>query len=214
MRSLVDKESNQGTTTKTADDSKRERTGWKTQANPTDEDNRFEALPKDSDERQEEHGVLLTPEFEAAAFYFASGAIFGLELSGELDAPFVLELGDAEKSSAHDTDDQGCYKTKGAFPNVFGACPFVLPEAVESSDQASTDDETDGKAHSSSHPDLFDSKDKYLCREDCAWQTYLAHELFVSSSISIWSQGLLQEGQENRNDDARLQALSKAYEED
>ena len=214
MHSLVDEESDQGATTKTADDSKRERTGWKTQADTADEDNRFEALPEDSDERQEEHGVFLAPEFEAAAFYFTSGGVLGFELSGELDAPFILELGDAEKSGAHDTDDQGCNQTKGAFPDVFGACPFVFAETVESSNQASTDDETDSKAHGGSHPDLFGSEDKYLSREDRALQTYLAHELFVSSSISIWSQGLLQEGQENRNDDARLQALTKAYEED
>lgn len=44
--------------------------------------------------------------------------------------------------------------------------------------------------------------------------TYLAPELLVSSGITIMAKGLLQESQQNGDNDASLQGLAEADEED
>ena len=47
-----------------------------------------------------------------------------------------------------------------------------------------------------------------------ALKAYLANELPVRGGVTIWAQGMLQEGQENGYDNASLQTFSKADKED
>ena len=44
--------------------------------------------------------------------------------------------------------------------------------------------------------------------------TYLTLELFVSGEITVMAEGLLQEGQQDGDNDARLQRLTEQDEED
>lgn len=48
----------------------------------------------------------------------------------------------------------------------------------------------------------------------CGWGTYLSHESFSYGFIVLGAEGLLEEGEEDGDDDAGLEAFSEADEED
>jgi len=84
-----------------------------------------------------------------------SGATFGFEGLCELDAPFILKLGNAKQSRAHDGDDNGGCKSEGSLPDVFSHGPTVFADGVEGADEASTDTDADEQASNSTQPYLW-----------------------------------------------------------
>lgn len=82
------------------------------------------------------------------------GAVFDFERFGELDTPLVLKLGYAEKGCTHDGDDKRSKDAERPLPDVFSAGPLVFSQAVEGSDQASTDDNANDQTQGSAKPNL------------------------------------------------------------
>ena len=82
------------------------------------------------------------------------GGVFNLERFRELDTPLVLKFGHAEKGSTHDGYDEGCKDAERSLPDVLGAGPLVFAQAIEGSDQASTDDDADDQTQDSAKPYL------------------------------------------------------------
>ena len=73
----------------------------------------------------------------------------------ELDSPLVLKLRHAQERSADDRDDDRSQESEDTFPDVLGTCEGVRVQAVESTDHAGADDETDENAQADAEPDLF-----------------------------------------------------------
>ncbi|KAL8830201.1 MAG: hypothetical protein Q9191_001562 [Dirinaria sp. TL-2023a] len=118
--------SNEAAAGNAQDDGKRERARRKTQAYSADEDHRFQALTKYRDEGENEHGILLAPQLEAAFRAFAFSAVLGFDGSGELDTPLILKLGDPEQGSSHDGDDNRGKQPEAPLPDIFGVGPVVM----------------------------------------------------------------------------------------
>ena len=102
---LVDEESDKNTGGKPTHNSEWKGRGWLREADSANEDDRFETFSKDRDEWQMKHGVFDAPPFEAGLSIAVLHCIIAFERGCQLDLPFVLELGYAEQSSAHDGDD-------------------------------------------------------------------------------------------------------------
>jgi len=97
-----------------------------TETDTADEDDGFEALAQDSDEREDEHDIFLTPVLEASAEGSLAGRVLGFDGFSELDAPFGLEFGNAEEGCAHDGDNDGGNDGEDAFPEVLCRAPSIL----------------------------------------------------------------------------------------
>lgn len=125
------------------------------EADAGDEDDALDALAQHGDEGHEEQGVLLAPALEARPL----DGVLLLERLGDLDAPLLLQLRDAQQRGAQDRDDDGGEEPEGALPVVLGRGPGVAAEAVEGADQAAADDEADDEADDGAEPDLGVSGD-------------------------------------------------------
>lgn len=123
------------------------------EADAADEDDCLQTLAKDGDEGQEEHGVLFGEALEPLA-QFTALVILGFHGLGNLQAPFVLQLGHAQQSGTHDCDDDGCDQTKGTFPDVRCGGEVVDAVAVEGTDDATTNDEADCETGTDTPPNL------------------------------------------------------------
>lgn len=75
---------------------------------------------------------------------------------GNLDSPFILELGDTQQSDAHDGDDDRGDETEDALPDVLGFAEDVLSEAIECANERPADNNTDQEAGGNAIPDLFE----------------------------------------------------------
>lgn len=118
-----------------------------------------------------------------------------LQHFGDLHTPFVLELANAEQGSSHQSNDDTCEDCEGAFPNVFRSFKGIASSSVKSTNDAGTDDQADQNTSSDAVPNL-------------------AYESFVDCRIMFRTEGLLKEGEEHRDDDARFQTFAEANEED
>ena len=136
---------------------------------------------------------------------------FGFKSAGELQTPFGLHLGDAQEGGTHERDDDGSDQTEGTFPDVFGGAPFVFAEGVKDSNESGADDEADSEADQGTEPDLGML---VACCGDWGGDTNLVSELLVESFVLVWSDLLLDEGKEDRDDDASLGGLAEDDEED
>lgn len=197
----VDEVSNKAASSKTAYDGKRERCCRKTQTDSTDEDNSLKALTKDSDERQDEHCVLLGPTLETRCGS-ASGCILRLECLSQLYAPFVLQLRDPEECCTHKGDDQCGQDAERALPDVFSRGKVVFAKAIEGANHAASNDKTDEQAKANTPPHL--DKGQIMANYISSVKTNLSNESLVYSRIALWTESLPEEGQQNRDDDACL----------
>lgn len=136
----VDYVAHQGASAQPADDSQREARRWQTQADTANEHHSLQPFPQHRNERQEKHGVLLTPLLELTPRTPLHIAVLLLKRLSEFDSPLVLQLGDAKQSGTHERDDERGNETKDAFPDVFGAGEVVFAEAVEGADHAAAND--------------------------------------------------------------------------
>lgn len=150
---LVDKPATEDAGSQAADDGEREGSGRNAQGDTADEDDGLETFTQSGDKGQQEHGVFFCPALEAAAKGTFDG-ILGFESLRELDAPFVLEFGDAEQGGTHKSDDDGGDEAKGALPDVFCAGEVVFAEGIEGADDAASNDETYSEAAGNAPPDL------------------------------------------------------------
>jgi hypothetical protein len=116
----------------------------------------LEALAQHGDERQDEHGVLLSPALEGLALPLdGHGPV--LETLGQLDTPLLLHLGDTEQRGTEDGDDDRGDDSERALPVVLGLGPLVLAEVVEDADQSTADGQADEEAQGRTVPDLWKS---------------------------------------------------------
>ncbi len=89
----IDEISNQTACCKAADHCEWKRSRRFPQTHASNENNSFDAFPKNCNERQYEHGILLAPSLEAGApGSTLLGAVLGFEGFGELDTPLILKL--------------------------------------------------------------------------------------------------------------------------
>jgi hypothetical protein len=68
--------------------------------------------------------------------------VLGLESSGKLDPPFILELGHAQESSAHNSNDYRSDDPQNTFPDILCTGESVCSEAIESTNHACADSKT------------------------------------------------------------------------
>ena len=133
---------------------------WKCRSRRSDadasyEDHCLEALAENSDERQDEHGIFLTPFLEASAERSGFlGAVFGFKGLSELDPPLVLKLGDSKESGTHDGDDDGCEKSERTLPEVFACSPMIFTDGVKSTNEAGPDADANEQANGGTEPYL------------------------------------------------------------
>lgn len=197
--SLVDEVADDEADADAADDGEGERRCGEAETDTADEDDCLETFAENGDEGQQEHGVLFGPPLEGAALPGPPGAgagFFRFEGSSQLDAPLVLQLGDAQEGGTHDGDDDGGDDAEGALPDVLDAVgEVVLAVAVEGADQGAADDQAEQQTGGNAIPDL-------------------AAQLLVDDGIALRAERLLQEGQQDGADDDRLEAFSEADEED
>lgn len=117
-----------------------------------DKNHSLDALAQDGDKGQDKHGVLFQEALnDALAAAGAEGVVDGL---GELDAPLVLHLGDAEEGDAHDGDDDGSKEGKGALVVETVLGPGLAADGVEDGNDGGGDDEADEEANEATKPDL------------------------------------------------------------
>jgi hypothetical protein len=90
---------------------------------------------------------------------------------------------------------QGLCLREGSLPDVLGGLKRRLARCVESANDAGADDEADEQAESRPGPNLTD-------------------EALADFGIGFGAQGLLEEGEEDRDDDAGFETFSEADEED
>ena len=123
-----------------------------------------------------------------------------------------MHLGDAQKGSTEDADDQRCEHGERSFPVILRVGPFVLAEAIEGSNQTSTDDQAEEQAEGCAIPDLGRSE---VGTGHGEGESYLLDELAIDSGISLRTiKSLLQESEEDGNNYGSLEGLSKDDEED
>ncbi|EHK98874.1 hypothetical protein M7I_5384 [Glarea lozoyensis 74030] len=100
-----------------------------------------------------------------------------LERRGQLDAPFVLHLRDAEEGGAEDADDERGEEREAGFPVVskkrkshtFRGRPFVFADGVEGADETGADYEAEEEAEECSVPDLGGVSFGFGMEEWTAW---------------------------------------------
>lgn len=139
---LVDHISDSGSGDQPNHDGKGHSTGRRGKGDTGNEDDGFQAFSQHGDEWEKEHGIFLTPSLEGPLPADGGHSLL-LQALRKLDPPFLLHLGDAEKGSPEDSNDDGGNDCEGALPIVLGACPFISPQAIEGPDQAAADDQTD-----------------------------------------------------------------------
>lgn len=100
--------------------------------------------------------ALDLPDFEAGPVSQALSSVVLLQSLSDLHPPFVLELGDAEQSDAHDGYDDRRDQGKHSFPDILSLAEDVLPEAIERSDECTANDDTKEEACRDSIPYLLD----------------------------------------------------------
>src|SRR6266480_6191453 len=80
-----------------------------------------------------------------------------IEGLGDLDPPLVPELGNAKKSSTHNSDDDGGQKAKDTLPEIFSLREDVISETIESANHASAYDRHNQYTEPYSPPNLIRS---------------------------------------------------------
>ena len=150
---LVDNITHQRTGNQAHNDRQRHARRRTREAHTGDKHDGLDTLAQHGDERHEEHGVLLAPAGERVALPLLGDGLL-LERLGELDAPLLLHLGDAQQGGAEGRDDDRRDETEGAFPVVLGVGPGVAAQAVEGADDAAADDEAEEEAGGGADPDL------------------------------------------------------------
>ena len=73
---------------------------------------------------------------------------------GQLDAPFLLELGDAKQGDPHDGDDDGRQQAEDTFPDLIGHAPSIYVEAVKGPDETAARDDAEQQARAGADPYL------------------------------------------------------------
>lgn len=119
-----------------------------------DEYDGLDPFSQDGDEGKKEHCVFLSEALQPPGTRSAR-VDGGLEGLGQLYAPLLLHLADAEEGYAYEADDNGGYEREGALIVVLVGVPGVAAYRVEGADDASRDDEADEKAQGDSQPYLF-----------------------------------------------------------
>src|SRR4029077_13138279 len=84
--------------------------------------------------------------------------ILGGQKAGQLDAPFLLQLGHAQQGRAHQRNNDACDQAKDPFPDLLYVAPAINPDPIEGANEPATDDKTDEQTQSGSHPYLQHSK--------------------------------------------------------
>lgn len=134
LHSLVQNPSNKTAHRKPYDNRQRDRSSRRRKANPSNKNNRLDALPQHSNEGQHKHGVFLKESLDPAAHGKFSSVNRSLHGGGQLDAPFLLHLADAQQCEAHHRDDHRGDQAECAFVVELGGVPFVGPYRVEDAD--------------------------------------------------------------------------------
>lgn len=123
--------------------------------NTGNEDDGLDALPEHGDEREHEHGVLLGEALQPAGAGGAHAGVHGgLEGLGELHAPLLLDLADAQQGDADDADDDGGDEGEGPFVVILVRLPGVAAYGVEGAYYAGGDDEADEESRGDAKPYL------------------------------------------------------------
>lgn len=91
--------------------------------------NSLDALSQHGDERQDEHGVFLHQVLQFALN--RELGVFAVHHFADFEAPFVLELVDAQKGSAHEGDDDAGEDPEDAFPDVLGGFEGVAACGID-----------------------------------------------------------------------------------
>lgn len=130
---LVQNVANQDTDCQSGHSGQRERRGRGREGDTRDEDDGLDAFSEHGDEGQDEEGVLFREALQPSQL--AAGLDDGaLESGGELDAPLLLHLADAEQGGADDGDDDGGNEGEGAFVVLLRVLPAVDADGVEGAD--------------------------------------------------------------------------------
>lgn len=96
-------------------------------------DDGLDALSQYGDERQSEHGVLFTDTFQPSNYGLVpsspnNGALKG---GGQLDAPLLLHLADAEQGGSQNRDNDGGDDGEGPFIVQLAVRPVVYTNGIE-----------------------------------------------------------------------------------
>jgi hypothetical protein len=151
----VEEETNETASYQTGEHCQWEGSGRQSKTNTTNVNHSLEALAEDCDKREDEHGILCRPRFEASHETNRPGRrLLGFHGFGQLDLPFVLEFIDTQECRAHQGNDDYSNNTEDSFPYVLGIGEKVLVKGVKGTYHASTDAETDEEAGSYSEPYL------------------------------------------------------------
>lgn len=182
------------------------------QTDASDEDDSLEAFAEDGDEGEDEHGVFLTEPLEAGGGGVGRGPALGGQGPGQLDAPFLLELGDAEQGDAHDGDDQGGQQAEDALPDLVRDTPSVNVEAVKGANETAAGDDAEQQARAGADPYLGGLISCFFFFFGSF--TYLISQFSIDGGISVGTDVLFQKRQQDGHNDARLQSLPEDDEED
>lgn len=157
---LVDQVTNEAAAQDTAKDCEREGRSWQTrQADTANVHHGFETFSEHSDEREQEHDILLRPLLHALHNGTSVGPpvgalLFSLKGEHELEAPLLLHLVDSQQCDTHDGDDDAGDDAKNTLPDVLSAGEVVLVDCIECTDHACANNEADEKPQGYAKPYL------------------------------------------------------------
>lgn len=114
-----------------------------------------------------------------------------LQSFSQLDTPLGLHLGYTQQSGTHDCDDETGYDAKDTFPDLLYCGPIVNVQAVECSNQSTTDNKANGEADERAPPYLRLSVTSFSMESK---ETDLIPELAVYRSVLIFPKLLFDKG--------------------
>lgn len=152
--SLVDQIADQDAGEQARDGGQWDRRCRDPQTDASDKDDGLEPFAEDGDEGEHEHGIFLTEPLEPGGGGVGRGPDVAGEGAGQLETPFLLELGDAEQGDPHDGDDDGGQQAEDAFPDLIGHAPSIHVEAVKGPDETAAGDDAEQQARAGADPYL------------------------------------------------------------
>ncbi|RDW67574.1 hypothetical protein BP6252_08970 [Coleophoma cylindrospora] len=153
VAALVNQDANDAPSCNAGDGGQRNGTRGGADGHAADKHNALDAFPENGDEGQDEQRVALTPQLEALA-QGAGVDVADLEALEQLEAPFRLQLGDAQHGHAHNGDNHRRDHAEDTFPDVLAVAPFIHAEDVEGSNEQAAQEKADGEANGGAEPYL------------------------------------------------------------